>query len=98
MAKKNKLPPLVTLARNGQEQPKLSSLVTLAKKAQKPNLSPLITLAKITKKIQTYTIGNLRQKGREKMSDIHKEASWHLTVSKLFCRHLTILLGQVYQR
>jgi len=44
--KKQKLSPLVTSAKNDQEQLKLSSLVSLAKKAQKTKVSPLVTLAK----------------------------------------------------
>jgi len=50
-----KWPIKVTLAKNDQDQPKLSPLVTLAKNDQdQPKLSPLVTWPKMAKKKQSF--------------------------------------------
>jgi len=55
---------LLTLAKNDQEKTKLSPLVSSAKNGQNQKLSPLLSLAKNDQeKSKHFTVGILGQKG-----------------------------------
>jgi len=41
---------------------------------QKPKLSPLVDLVKNANKTNNFIVGNVGQKGQEKMSDIHRKS------------------------